>query len=99
MPRSTAGMAVAGVTAMTSGMQGGQRHAAVARPFERGHDGVLPAAPELAASVAVGDDLLGQPLVRNDREPEVDEVAGRVREGAQLLEAGRLRAAHELVHD
>src|SRR5258705_6308732 len=99
MPPSIGAIDVCRVTAMTSAMQGGQRHAAVARPFERAHDGVLPAAPELAAGVAVGDDLLGQPLVRNDREPEVDEVAGRVREGAQLLEAGRFRAAHELVHD
>src|SRR5258705_7024068 len=99
MPPSIGAIDVCRVTAMRSAMQGGQRDAAVARPFERAHDGVLPAAPELAAGVAVGDDLLGQPLVRNDREPEMDEVAGGVREGAQLLEAGRLGAAHEPVHD
>src|SRR5439155_6794426 len=49
--------------------------------------------------VAVGHDLLGQPGVRNDGEAEMDEVAGRMGESAQLVEAGGGRAAHQLVDD
>ena len=80
-------------------MQRGQRNAAVMNAFERAHDRVLPAVAELAAGVAVGHDLLGQPRMRHDGEPEVDEVAGRVRERAELVESGGRGAANQLVHE
>ncbi len=83
------------VDRIASAMQRGQRHARVPAPSEAMNDGVLAALPELRARVAVGHDLLRQPDVRHDREAQVHEVGGRVREGAQLLEAGgrRPRAA------
>jgi hypothetical protein len=96
MPPSIGMIDVCRVDGITSAMERRQRHAAVARPIERPHDGVLSALPELAAGVAVGHDLLGQPGVRNDREAEMDEVAGRMGEGAQLVEAAPPRG--ESVH-
>ena len=80
-------------------------HAAPPAARRPGWDGgapqhrVLAAAPEVRAGVAVGHDLLWQPDVRHDREPEVHEVGRRVGEGAQLLEACHGRAAHQLVDE
>ena len=54
---------------------------------------------KLRALHAVGEDLLEQPQVRHDREAHVDEIAGRVGEGAQLLEAFAPRAPPQLVDD
>src|SRR5437762_8346330 len=99
MPPSIGPIDMCRVDGITSAMECRQRHAAVARPFERPHDGVLSALPEPAAGVAVGHDLLGQPGVRNDGEAEMDEVAGRMGESAQLVEAGGGRAAHQFVDD
>src|SRR5881394_1555011 len=84
---------------MTSAMKRRQRHASLPRAIQRAHDGVLPAAAELAARVAVGDDLLRDPLVRDDRKPEVNEIRRRVRERAQLLEARGGCARDQLVDD
>src|SRR5258705_2528336 len=95
-PPSIGTIDVCRVAGITSAMERSQWHAAVARPVERPHHRILPAAPELAAGVAVGDDLLGQPLVRDDGKPEVNAVTGRMRERAQLVEACGFRAAYEL---
>ena len=78
-------------------MQGRQRDTGMPRTLERTHDRVLPALPEMTAGMAIGDDFLGQPRVRDDREPQADEVPGRVRERAEFVEAGHRRAVKELV--
>src|SRR5262249_45772240 len=69
------------------------------RDIERDDHRVLPALPELRALHAVCEDLLGQPQMRDDREAHVDEVARRVRERAQLLEALAARPAPQFVDD
>ena len=70
------------------------------KPTSSGSDhGVLAALAEQRAAHAVGGDLLGQPGVRHDREAHADEVAGRVREGAQLVEAVRGARGAQLVDD
>src|SRR5439155_23285863 len=60
---------------------------------------VLAAPAELWTLEAVGEHLLEQPCVRHDREAHLDEVAGRMRERAELLEAFAARAAAELLDD
>src|SRR5262245_49036769 len=99
MPPSTGTMEVCRVGAIASAMQRRQGDALVPCALERANHRVLSAAPELAARVTVDDDLLGQPRGRHDREPEMDEVRGRMREGAELVEPGNRRAAYELVDD
>jgi glutamate N-acetyltransferase/amino-acid N-acetyltransferase len=66
MPPSIGAMEVCRVEAIASAMKRRQWEALIARALERPDDGVLAAAPKLAAGVAVGDDLLGKPHVRND---------------------------------
>src|SRR5262245_18700913 len=99
MPPSTGTIEVCRVAAIVSAMQRRQGDALLPCALERANHRVLPAAPELAARVAVGDDLLREPRVRHDREPEVDEVRRRMREGAELVEPGNHRAAYEFVDD
>ena len=67
--------------------------------IERQHHRVLAALPEQRALHAVGEDLLGQPEVRHDREAHLDEVARRVRERAELVEAFAPRAPPQLVDE
>src|SRR5262245_7891386 len=58
---------------------------------ERHDHAVLPAATEQRALHAVGKDLLEQPRMRNDREAHAAEIAGPVRERAELFESGATR--------
>jgi hypothetical protein len=71
----------------------------VVRVFERVDDRVLSAPPELTAGPAIGDDLLGYPGVRHDREAEMHEIRGRMRKRTQLLESGDRRAVEQFIHD
>ena len=71
----------------------------VERRIERNDHRVLAALPEVRALHAVGEHLLGQPEMRHDREPHVDEVRGRVGERAQLLEALAPGAAPQFLDD
>src|SRR5689334_3741401 len=99
IPPSTGVMEVCRAAGITSAMQGSQRDAGAPRALEGAHHRVLSAAAELAAGLAVGGDLLGNPRVRHDRKPEVNEVRRRVREGAQLLEPCDRGAPYQLVDD
>src|SRR4029453_2354950 len=64
------------------------------------HDhAVLATAAELRTLHAVGEDLLEQPRVGHDGKAHAAEIAGRVCEGAQLLEPRAAGAPPQLVHD
>ena len=67
--------------------------------IERQHHRVLAAPLKVRALHAVGEDLLGQPQVRHDREAHLDEIAGHVGERAQLLEAFAARPLPQLVDE
>src|SRR5687767_11466511 len=85
-----------GVTVF-SAMQRRQRHERLVRAAQLALHRVLAAAPEVRTGVAIGHDLLRQPDVRHHRKAKLHEIGRRVREGAQLLEAGNRRPRHELV--
>ncbi len=59
MPPSIGVIVNGRVDGMTSAMEGRQRDAAMPRTRDRADDAILPAAPEMAAGMAVGHDLLG----------------------------------------
>src|SRR4029450_3367099 len=68
MPPSTGTMEVCRVVAIASAMQRRQGDALLPCALERVDYRVLSAAPELAARVAVGNDLLGERHARDERE-------------------------------
>src|SRR6516164_5700901 len=72
---------------------------AIPAGLERHNHAVLTASPEMRALDAVSEEFLEQPGMGHDREPDLTEIAGRVRERAQLLEPVAARPAPEFVDD
>ena len=80
-----------------SAMERRQRHARLSRAGETEHDRVLAALAKLRAGTTIGLDFLRQPGVRNQREPELDEIRRGMRERAELVEACGGCASNQLV--
>src|ERR1700730_8229689 len=75
------------------------RRAVVPHRLQVGNHCVLSATPEERARAAVDGNFFRQPGMRHDREAHVREIAGLMREHAQLVVTVGLRAAPKLVDD